>query len=285
MDDDLASAYAKRGLLVRMVYLASALLAWVATGFGRLGARGTVVLCYHGVSAAQRRAFEWQMRRIAGRTRSVTDLAEAPARGRLPAVCVTFDDAFASLLENALPVMRQHDIAPTVFAVTGNLGRPPQWAMAPDHPEAREVLMTTAEIERAAASGCRFGSHTVNHVDLAAVPMSHVREELTQSKAALEKLLGVEVDDFALPYGSYRGDVLSAAASAGYRRTFTLEPALVAGELARGAVGRFSMSPDVWRIEFLLTCAGAYGWLAFVRRMVRKARAARTGVTKEPSTT
>jgi hypothetical protein len=80
--------------------------------------------------------------------------------------------------------------------------------------------------------------------------------------------------------------VLSAAASAGYRRTFTLAPAPVDGELKSGLVGRFPMSPDVWRIEFSLTCAGAYGWLGFVRRVVRNVRtAARTCVMEETSTT
>jgi peptidoglycan/xylan/chitin deacetylase (PgdA/CDA1 family) len=285
MDDDSASVYGKRGAVVRVAYLAGALGAWIVSGFGRFGPRGTVVLCYHGVTRAQRPAFEWQMRRLAGRATSVTSLAGATASGRRN-VCVTFDDAFACLLENALPVMRRHGIAPTVFAVTGNLGRTPQWSIAPTHPEAQEIVMTAAEIERAAAGGCHFGSHTVNHVDLAAVPPARLREELTQSKAVLERMLGGPVEDFALPFGSYNGDVLAAALAAGYRRTFTLEPAVADdSHVARGAIGRFSMSPDVWRVEFLLTCVGAYAWLGVFRRLVRRMRAApRRPAAKEAAT-
>jgi peptidoglycan/xylan/chitin deacetylase (PgdA/CDA1 family) len=47
-----------------------------------------------------------------------------------------------------------------------------------------------------------IGAHTVTHPALAALPAALQRDEVTQSKAHLEELLGRPVRWFAYPYGS-----------------------------------------------------------------------------------
>jgi hypothetical protein len=39
-------------------------------------------------------------------------------------------------------------------------------------------------------------------------------------------------------------------------------------------IARQTMSPDAWGVEFRLTVAGAYRWLPFVRRILRRLRGA-----------
>lgn len=270
--------YARRGTLVRLIYLAVALAFWVFSGFGCLNRRRVVVLCYHGVTTAEKRRFAWQMARIAKRAVDTPVLSSLLAgRWRLPAVCVTFDDGFASLLESALPVMRDLGVPATVFAVPANAGLKPRWQMPAGHPEADEVLMSFEQMTTAVREGlCRFGSHTLSHCNLLTVPSPVVRHELAASKSALEKLPGVCIEDVALPYGAGDQRVIQEALAVGYRRIHTLAPSLHRNGTADLVVGRFSMSPDVWRIEFLLTCAGAYAWLHLWRRFVKRLRTAPT---------
>jgi hypothetical protein len=109
-----------------------------------------------------------------------------------------------------------------------------------------------------------------------------VATELGESKAALEQLLGCAVEDLAFPHGAYNADVLDAAFAAGYARVYTLDP-VIHRDGASGVVGRFSMSPDVWWIEFVLVCDGAYVWLRPWRRCLSRLRSAlRSTAKKEP---
>lgn len=266
--------YGKRGRLVRLAYLTCALIWWVLTGLGRLGRHRAIVLCYHSVTAEQQHRLEWQMRRIAGRTVSTSDLAKTCGGiGGPPRVCVTFDDGFACLLRTALRVMKEQGIPAIVFPVLENLGSTPKWSMPEGHPEAEELVMTAEEIAMAQREGlCRFGSHTLTHPALADLPPAGLQQELVESKKALERLMGDTVEDLALPYGSYNDNVVAAAKAAGYTRIFTLNPTLYVTPDRDGLIGRFSMSPDVWRIEFLLTCAGAYSWLYYWRKFLRRMR-------------
>jgi peptidoglycan/xylan/chitin deacetylase (PgdA/CDA1 family) len=199
-------------------------------------------------------------------------------------VCVTFDDAFANLLDNALRAARRFGVPAMTFVVTGNVGEKPHWVMPPGDPEAGEVTMTAAQLREVARGGlCRIGSHTVTHAALGNCPPVVIRSECSDSKAYLEDLLGDHVEDLALPYGSGSPDVVAAARVSGYKRIYTLDPCLHRpGE--DGLIGRFSMSPDVWRIEFLLTCAGAYAWLHAWRGLLRRLRVVRgPALDKGPS--
>lgn len=253
------SPYGKRGLIVRLVYLLLAIGWWVATGFGLAGRRRVVVLCYHNVRDDQCERFSRQMRRIARRT-------EKPVEGGsiwgLPRVVVTFDDAFAGLLKNALPVMGELNIPVTIFAVTENLGMKPNWAMTKGHPDRHERTMTESELKFIDQDSlCRVESHTSTHASLTEINLQQVREELNHSKQVLGRILGRDVTMFAFPYGEYGSEVIRDAQMAGYSELFTLQPTL--GRMSRSETvhGRFAADPDMWATEFFLTAVGAYAWL------------------------
>jgi peptidoglycan/xylan/chitin deacetylase (PgdA/CDA1 family) len=252
------SIYGTRGPVVRVIYLLVAILYWPATLVRR---RKPVTLCYHGVRPDQRQRFDDQMAWIARRGRGC--------------VQVTFDDAFANVLDNALPMTRDLGIPATVFAVTGNLGPPPGWEIADDHPDACETTMTADEIRQAAAEGgVTFGSHGATHRRLTELSGDEVHRELVESKEALEAIVGAPVEDFAAPHGACDEALVDAALAAGYRRVFTLDapPSPKSSGTEGEVVGRMKMSPDAWPIEFGLTVAGAYGWLPGLRRVIRRLR-------------
>lgn len=265
-------SYAKKGALVRLTYLVVAALYYVLRTITGLRDRGVVVLCYHSVSKAQRASFERQMRHVAGRVRPLDGVTSPSVPSS--AVVVTFDDAFECLLDNVLPITRRLAIPISVFAVTGNCGRTPGWAIDRLHPDRGERTMTEEQLRYLSGQpDCLIGSHTVSHRALATLVHDEVEKELTDSRNFLVGLLGTEVDYLALPHGSYTPEVLSLAAKAGYQKVLTLDEIASPENWAAGTIGRFSVSPDMWITEFVLTAHGAYAWLYGWRRWLRAVRA------------
>jgi len=305
--------YAQHGLVARVCYLSFGLVWRIGVG---VRVSRAIVLCYHGVKTHEAPRFAWQVRRVAQRAVAVQELtASSPPGGPLrnctagppsparteqavgnsgrgdwasrgqtnkslfpsPAVCFTFDDGFANLLDNALPILRQHGVPACIFVVSDNLGDRPRWRIESDHPDANERVMTAEELRRVADSDLiTIGSHTCTHPDLAQLSPRALDQELRESRRQLSDLIGRPIEDLALPHGSFTPAVLDAALAAGYGRVYTLDPTPhMPGGAGPQVIGRFLMSPDVWRIEFLLTCAGAYAWLHPWRRLVRRLRGCR----------
>jgi len=261
--------YSRKGIVVRLVYMVCALGWAVLTGFGRFRRNCVVVLCYHGVSARQREQFAWQMSKI--RSRAV-DLAKwrasTTSRTSLSYVSVTFDDAFANLLDNAIPVLEQYQVPAAIFPVADNLGCLPRWEMPDGHAESTEIIMTTEQLVAVSKNPLfRIGSHTLTHPYLAKIRPDQLKTELIDSKRRLEQLLRNPIEDLALPFGSYNTEVLTMALEAGYKRIYTVDAKPANPTSQEPMMGRFSMSPDVWKIEFILTCAGAYSWLYPFRKL------------------
>ncbi len=252
-----SGVYDKKGILVRCIYLFIAIGVYMLTLGGRLTKKNTIVLCYHGVLSSQQERFTWQIK--------------SSSRIKFKNIFITFDDAFENLLTNSLPILRSLHVPAIIFAVPGNHGKTPQWVIAADHPEYKEKLMTAEQLVTLSKDPLfRLGSHTLTHPDLVKITQEKALYELVQSRRNLEMLLKYPIEDLALPHGSYNNTVLAMAKQAGYKRIYTLQPKQASeGALSEGIVGRFSMSPNVWKIEFLLTCLGAYSWLGFFRLYLR----------------
>lgn len=268
------TAYEKHGILFRLLYLIIAVLYWIFTGFGLLYRNKMIVLCYHGINNQQSRLFSFQMRRIASRTIGITNSIENRSKfSCLPLVCITFDDAFENLLLYAIPVLDELQIPAVIFAVFENSGETPQWEMSSNHPEANEKTMTLKQLENLSKNTLiRIGSHTNTHPDLVTIPSANILAELIDSKSKLESLLQYSIENLALPHGSYNKTVLTIAEQVGYKRIYTLAPKINSIGTKKTIINRFSMSPDVWSIEFYLTCAGAYAWLYYFRLLVNQIR-------------
>src|SRR5918996_3488079 len=103
-----------------------------------MNARREVVLVYHGIGAVARDAPLWngfvrperfaaQMTRLAGEGRVVgldAIVEGAAGRGR---VAITFDDAYRSALEHAVPVLRELGLPATFFVPTRWIGERNTW--------------------------------------------------------------------------------------------------------------------------------------------------------------
>jgi peptidoglycan/xylan/chitin deacetylase (PgdA/CDA1 family) len=269
-------SYAKKGLPVRLAYLFIALCSFILQRvFGRPA--GVVVLCFHSVTSRQRRVFERQMQYIKKRAVSLDRIKDAS--DTQASVVITFDDAFACLLENVVPIVRDLQVPIAIFAVSGNLGKTPAWLSGSGHPDASLPTMSAGQLRQLAEQpGFVIGSHSANHRRLGDLPIAEVEFELTTSKASLENVLGVSCDHLALPHGSYRPEVIELAIRHDYRSVLTLDEIALPSRWPAGTIGRFSVSPDMWMIEFMLTVHGAYSWLYAWRSWIRRLRLSFSGL-------
>jgi peptidoglycan/xylan/chitin deacetylase (PgdA/CDA1 family) len=225
-------------------------------------ATACVVLYYHAVRAAARRQFASQMDDLARLSVPIDIEDREPLSKGRRYTAVTFDDAFMSMVENALPELRAREIPCTIFVPTGSIGRHPAW-IAPSHEDAAEVV-ASAEVLRMIAHEplVRIGSHSASHPDFRRLDEAQATQELTESKATLEEILGREVTSFSFPHGAYTPRSLDLARQCGYTRVFTIEPVPLRDPRAGFAVGRVRVEPHDWPIEFRLKALGAYRWMA-----------------------
>ena len=127
-------------------------------------------------------------------------LAARDGRGNLAAhsVIITFDDGFQDFADAAWPAMAKHGFKPIVYLPTAYIGRAEGWHGIADPPR---QLMGWGTIRALAAEGVEFGSHTVSHPDLGALPEDARTAELERSKAEIEQRLSHPARHFAPPYG------------------------------------------------------------------------------------
>lgn len=126
---------------------------------------------------------------------------------------LTFDDAYAGLLEHAMPVLHDLDYTATIFAPSAKLGKQNDWELRFG---AKFRHMTGEELRQAAKLGHEIGSHGRRHIPLVGLDEARLKDELEGSKKELEDLLGQEVKTLSYPYGKADARVKLATRLAEY---------------------------------------------------------------------
>jgi peptidoglycan/xylan/chitin deacetylase (PgdA/CDA1 family) len=129
-------------------------------------------------------------------------------------VAITFDDGLACVYENALPILQEFGYPSSTFIVSGCVNGYNEWGKAFGLP--RKRMLTSSEIRTLAESGVDIGAHTVNHIWLGKSKKDIATQEIRDSKAALEDILGQEVPTFAYPFGDWNQMARNAVIEAGY---------------------------------------------------------------------
>jgi peptidoglycan/xylan/chitin deacetylase (PgdA/CDA1 family) len=228
--------------------------------------RGDTVIVYHAIGAVPRSAAEWngfirperfaaQMAYLAQR-RTVIDLdallTRRPPTGA-PRIAITFDDAYCSVLEHAVPVLRKHGFPATFFVPTKWIGTKNAWD--PQTRVSRE-LMGAQQLVALAREGFRIESHGHGHLDYARADPQEVRADVRDSVACLTELLGRPPRYLAYPYGRASAEAADEAERLGLHAAFTLErPQPVDG---RFAIRRTPIFPADTGPVFALKTTGHY---------------------------
>lgn len=189
-----------------------------------------LALCYHAVSDDWPAGFAVPAGHIERQVGSLLDrgyvgVTFADAVASPPAdrtFAVTFDDAYRSVHERALPVLESLGVPATVFVPTALVGseRPmawpgtDQWLGSPHEDEL--TPMSWDELTELTELGWELGSHSRTHPRLPTLGPDALREELEGSRADLEERTGRACGSIAYPYGDYDADVVAASRRAGF---------------------------------------------------------------------
>ncbi len=260
------------------LFLVDWVLHWARALVGWKDPARAVVLCYHSVPKEQRRAFAAQMDQLLRYANPIS--ADTPG-GLTPGahyVCVTFDDGYQNVVENAVPELRQRGIPSTIFVASGALGRTPNWR---DHSGGTDAAMhqpilTTDQLRSLLSPLVQIGSHTLSHPMLAQLSEREARAELAGSRVFLERIIGRKVNLLSFPYGSFDSNIITWCREEGYARVFNSIPHLAFVRGNEFVTGRIAVKPDNSKLEFHLKLSGAYRWLPLASHLKRFLRSYRT---------
>jgi peptidoglycan/xylan/chitin deacetylase (PgdA/CDA1 family) len=202
------------------------------------GSGDSLVLCYHAVSetwsadlSAAPEAIERQLATLVERGYGGATFSQVVRGVPGPTVAVTFDDAYRSVYERALPILERLGLPATVFVPTAHVDatEPMAWEgidrwIGGPH-EGELLCMGREQLQGLAAHGWEIGSHTHTHPRLTRLAPAELSTELKRSRALLEEWLGLPCRSLAYPYGDVSASVAKAARDAGYTAAATLDAA------------------------------------------------------------
>jgi peptidoglycan/xylan/chitin deacetylase (PgdA/CDA1 family) len=245
---------------------------------GPAGDADRLALCYHGISerwpehfSVSPASLDDQIAHLLRRGYEGVTFSElAAASPDARRFAVTFDDGYASVRERALPVLAKHDVPGTAFVCPGLVGSEALALTVHDWRETsyRDELaaMGWDDLRALLAEGWEIGSHTVSHAKLTELEPPALEAELGESRAELERRLGIACQSLAYPYGAFDPRVAAGAAAAGYEWAATLVPGLAADP-----------APLAWPRVGIAGNLGSRAFRVKVSRPMRAARSTSTG--------
>jgi peptidoglycan/xylan/chitin deacetylase (PgdA/CDA1 family) len=226
-----------------------------------------LVLCYHAISptwaaplALSPELFERQTTMLIRRGWQPTTFRDAVHEPPAPrTLAITFDDAFASVYEQAYPILSSLRVPATVFAPTSFMSeRQPlhwtgidHWLQTDSAPELRG--MSWEDLGCLHQAGWEVGSHTRTHPRLTNLDDSAMRDELAESRREIAANLSAPCETVAYPYGDVDERVADAARNAGYVAGAALASALRAhGPQRWPRVGIYN-GDQMWRFRLKMS--------------------------------
>lgn len=246
-------------LVISVIYLILFKLSSLLKPSGEKGLK-CVVIYYH--SVIDKKKFENQIKYLSNKFSFTNSKFETSNTGNKHFILLTFDDGMISVLNNALPILKEYKIPAIIFFPTGFLGKYPNWEVKKDKICSTDRIMNESELKYIFENfDIEIASHTSSHVDLQKVTEENAINELVSSKLILEKIIDKKVKYFSFPYGSFNTGLISLAFQMGYDNVFTTQPEIISLPPKNRFYGRVSVDPDISPLEFKLKVNGAYSWL------------------------
>lgn len=178
------------------------------------------ILCYHGIGESDnyfnvsQDQFDKQMAYLNEHATFVSldqiqNFLITGAKLPSPAVAVTFDDGYKSILKIRATI-KKYDIRPTVFVLSN-----PENAHRVEL-DNKETFLSVADLRDLQKNGWTVGSHTATHTHLKKLTPVQLKQEILGSKHALEKVFDTPVTAIAYPKGVYTDTIVHMVKDAGY---------------------------------------------------------------------
>lgn len=185
---------------------------------------------------------------------------------------ISFDDGFAGVVRNAVPILLDDRMTATLFVATAfveaGFNDVVSYCTRIMGYAAPIEVATWKELRQAQAAGFEIGSHTHSHARLSEVSgdPNRMAVELEHSKALIEQRLGAPCISIAWPYGTDRdidGTALAAIRRAGYEACFSA----VRGCVEPGVTGALRIPRH--QVEASWPYAHKSAWIAGLGERVR----------------
>ncbi|HEY5744202.1 MAG TPA: polysaccharide deacetylase family protein [Terrimicrobiaceae bacterium] len=184
---------------------------------------------------------------------------------------ITFDDGYQDFVDAAWPILCDFGFTATVFLPTHFIGSPRRAF------KGRNCL-TWQEVRELNSAGIRFGSHTINHANLAEIDQALFESEIRDSKRLIEDELGERIGIFSHPYAfpSPNSDYVRRFRNTLQRNGYSVGVTTKIGcvrpaddpLLLKRLPINASDDPDLFRAKL----DGAYDWLGTPQHWLKAAR-------------
>lgn len=246
------------------------------------GGKPRTILTYHGIQKGHPHCVDPTMffrhMEYLSRYCSILPLAEIVSSHNIfhqkPLVSITFDDAYRSVLDHALPVLLEFNFPATVYAPSRYLGLRNLWD-EPSH--LTMAIMTQGDLRNIYNSGLEVGSHTQNHLRLKNLASTSLNQEIFDSKKELEDIIGAPVRSFSYPYGG-RNDfdkrAVNIVKKSGYASAVTTHFGRFNHLANRYKAPRVTICPEDTVSDLKAKLSGYYDWIGLKERCVHILRSA-----------
>lgn len=214
------------------------------------GADHAVVLLYHHVStntpastSVSPEVFRQHLEYLDAKDYNVLPLSQVlntlAESGTLPdrTVSITFDDAYRSILDQAMPMLKERDWPFTIFVNTLAIDR------------GYRNYLNWNDLRKLLGSGAEIGNHSQSHAHLVRRLegeseqqwKDRVTTDIDSAKKRLKEELGIDANMFAYPYGEHTPELQKIVKEGGYFG-IAQQSGAVGHDFNRWAVPRFPMA-------------------------------------------
>ncbi|WP_144393665.1 polysaccharide deacetylase family protein [Pleionea sediminis] len=107
------------------------------------------------------------------------------------AIAITFDDGYASIFNEAWPLLKRYQMPFTIFIATEPVDN--QYSS----------MMTWQQLNTLKEANVSIANHTRTHPHLLGLSLKEAQEEITYADMQIKKALNIQSNLFAYPYGEY----------------------------------------------------------------------------------
>ncbi len=136
---------------------------------------------------------------------------------------ITFDDGYADIYNNALPIMQKYHFKGIIFLIANKLDLP--------------GYLSGEQVKELIDAGFSIGSHSFSHRNLTTATPDQLKEELIASKQVLSRRFKTDVDYFCYPIGKYNYQVINMVQKAGYSGAVST------------LLGTINSHQDIWQLK------------------------------------
>jgi len=163
---------------------------------------------YHGIAARPQGVWDLAANELAAQVRGFLEQGlkvgsvDETLTGCEDTIVMTFDDAYASVYDNAWPVLHSSGLTGTVFVPVNYVGGLNAYdCLSSFGPHQPAQIMNWAQLRELADAGWSIQSHGCSHFPVSSLGKEYLEDDLRRSKQTIEDCVGHEVTGFAYPYG------------------------------------------------------------------------------------